>query len=107
MLVYKFGGASVRSAEGIKNIVQIVSNVKENLFIVVSAMGKTTNALEEVLAFFMKAERKEALQKLTEIEAYHTEIIKELFKNPEVGLQSIEQVFDELKELIKNGLGDD
>ena len=53
MLVYKFGGASVRSAEGIKNIVRIVSGVKEDLFIVVSAMGKTTNALEEVMAAFM------------------------------------------------------
>ena len=43
MKVYKFGGASVRSAEGIRNIVSIVATVKEPLFIVVSAMGKTTN----------------------------------------------------------------
>ncbi|MDR3267343.1 MAG: aspartate kinase, partial [Tannerella sp.] len=52
MIVYKFGGASVRSAEGIKNIVSIVSDIKENLFIVISAMGKTTNAMEIVLENF-------------------------------------------------------
>ena len=49
MKVYKFGGASVRSAEGIRNIVRILSGVNDDLFIVVSAMGKTTNAMEIVL----------------------------------------------------------
>jgi len=49
MIVYKFGGASVKDADGIKNLKEIVSAVKENLIIVVSAFGKTTNALERVL----------------------------------------------------------
>ena len=93
MLVYKFGGASVRSAEGIKNIVQIVSGVKEDLFIVVSAMGKTTNALEEVMAAFMKADREPAIEKLNEIESYHQSIIKELFKDE---ILSFTRVFDSL-----------
>ncbi|MFV0390529.1 MAG: aspartate kinase [Paludibacteraceae bacterium] len=107
MLVYKFGGASVRSADGIRNIAQIVSGVKENLFIVVSAMGKTTNALEEVLACFMKAERKEALQKLDEIESYHREIIHELFENENIGLQATKPAFDEMKIFLLEGVGDD
>lgn len=47
MKVYKFGGASVKSADGVRNLRHIV-NGEENLFIIVSAMGKTTNALEEV-----------------------------------------------------------
>ena len=46
MIVYKFGGASVRDAEGIRNLGRIVQNTHEDLMVVVSAMGKTTNALE-------------------------------------------------------------
>jgi aspartate kinase len=49
MIVYKFGGASVKDAGGIRNLARIVSEVKEKLVIVVSAFGKTTNALEKVL----------------------------------------------------------
>lgn len=107
MLVYKFGGASVRSAEGIKNIVKIVSGIKEDLFIVVSAMGKTTNALEDVQAAFMRADREGALSKLSEVEAYHKQIIKELFKDEANGNTAFKSVFDELKGLIETGLGDD
>lgn len=107
MLVYKFGGASVRSAEGIKNIVKIVSGIKEDLFIVVSAMGKTTNALEDVQAAFMKADREGALSKLSEVETYHKQIIKELFADEANGNTAFKSVFDELKSLIETGLGDD
>ena len=47
MKVYKFGGASVRNAEGVRNLRNIIDD-EQNLFIIVSAMGKTTNALERV-----------------------------------------------------------
>ena len=107
MKVYKFGGASVRSAEGIRNIVRIVSGVTGNLFIVVSAMGKTTNALEVVLDHFMKAERSDSLLKLAEVEAYHLNIIAELFTNQTNGLNAVEPFFNELKQLINSGVGDD
>ena len=50
MKVYKFGGASVKDAEGIRNISQLLLNEgAESLAIVVSAMGKTTNLLEKVV----------------------------------------------------------
>ena len=107
MQVYKFGGASVRSAEGIRNIFRIVSVVEDNLFIVVSAMGKTTNALEVVLECFMKADRQGALKKLAEVESYHKEIINELFKKPKIGLEAIEPYFKEMKNIISKGVGDD
>lgn len=48
MKVYKFGGASVRDARGIKNLTSIVSREESPLLIVVSALGKTTNALEKM-----------------------------------------------------------
>ena len=50
MRIFKFGGASVKDAEGVKNLTKIVKKEgSENLLIVVSAMGKMTNAFEEVL----------------------------------------------------------
>src|ERR1035437_9039373 len=107
MKVYKFGGASVRSAEGIRNIVPIVSEISDNLFIVVSAIGKTTNAMEVVLDYFMKADHQASLKKLAEVEAYHHEIIDEIFDNPEVGNEAVKPLFDELKRYITEGVGDD
>ncbi len=107
MQVYKFGGASVRSAEGIKNIYRIVSEVKDQLFIVISAMGKTTNALEGVLDNFMKADHQASLDKLAEVETFHKDIITELFERPEIGLAAIEPSFEELRNYVTTGIGDD
>ena len=55
MKVYKFGGASVRHAEGVRNLLNIVRDENE-LFVIVSAMGKTTNALEEVFDAMRKGD---------------------------------------------------
>ncbi len=107
MKVYKFGGASVRSAEGIRNIAHIVSGVNDNLFIVISAMGKTTNAMEIVLEQFMKANHSASLEKLEEVESYHNDIISELFIHPENGRNAVKPLFDELKRFITEGVGDD
>jgi aspartate kinase len=107
MKVFKFGGASVRSAEGIRNIVRIVSGITDNLFIVISAMGKTTNAMEVVLDYFMKADHQASLDKLAEVEAYHLEIIAEIFAKPEIGNEAVKPLFDELKKYITEGIGDD
>jgi aspartate kinase len=107
MIVYKFGGASVKSAEGIRNIIRIVETVNDNLFVVVSAMGKTTNAMELVLEHFMKADKHAALEKLQEVEKYHYDIVNELFTNKSNGNQVIKPLFDELKNLIITGIGDD
>jgi aspartate kinase len=107
MKVYKFGGASVRSAEGIQNIAKIVSEVNTSLFIVVSAMGKTTNAMEVVLDCFMKADHAGAIEKLVEVESYHREIIAELFADKTIGEEAVEPLFDELEKYLINGVGDD
>ena len=50
MRVFKFGGASVKDAEGVKNLVKVLNETgHEDMLIVVSAMGKTTNTLERVI----------------------------------------------------------
>lgn len=106
MKIYKFGGASVRSAEGIRNIVNIVSAEPDDLFIVISAMGKVTNALESVLEHFMKADRASALKKLEEVEAYHYGIIDELFGD-KAQRSVAAPLFEEIRDYLSTGVGDD
>jgi aspartate kinase len=82
MEVYKFGGASVVNAEAVKNLVSIIKNTqKEDLLIVISAMGKITNKLEALSnAYVFGQENTPDL--LEEIKAYHFEILHDLFENP-------------------------
>lgn len=107
MKVFKFGGASVKSAEGIRNIASIINNEKGSLFIIISAMGKTTNALEVVLEYFMKNNRTMALEKLQEIEQYHVEIIYDLFRKPHDGMVAITPLLHDLKAYISEEYADD
>lgn len=81
MQVFKFGGASVKDAQAIRNVADVLSLFPgTELAVVISAMGKTTNALEKLAhAFFYKTEDAEAL--LEEIKAYHLNICKELFSD--------------------------
>ena len=63
MKVFKFGGASVSTAERIKNVGKILQkHESQNLLVVVSALGKTTNALEKVVNAFYSGNKEEALQ---------------------------------------------
>ena len=76
--VFKFGGASVKDAEAIRNVASILKDYKkERLLIVISAMGKTTNALEKVVHAFFD-EKENAKDILKEIQNRHLEISKEL-----------------------------
>ena len=56
MQIYKFGGASVKDAEGVRNLVNTLKSVGyKNTLIIVSAMGKTTNAMEKVISNYFDA----------------------------------------------------
>ena len=76
--VFKFGGASIKDAEAIRNVATILKGYKkEQLLIVISAMGKSTNALEKVVhAFFDKKENAKDI--LRRIQNQHLEISKKL-----------------------------
>ena len=78
MKVYKFGGASVKDAEGIRNLLNIVKAEPDNLVIVVSAFGKTTNALEKVLKAWLGGEEQYKTL-LNEIYNGHLSVINDLF----------------------------
>ncbi len=82
MKVFKFGGASVKDAGAVKNVGDILRTfASERLVVVVSAMGKTTNALEKVVnAYYYQQGNPHEL--LEEVKKYHAGILKELFPNP-------------------------
>jgi aspartate kinase len=72
MKVFKFGGASVNSVERIQNLASIVQLFQqEQLVIIISAMGKTTNALEKVTETFFEGKQEEALQLFDTVKQYH------------------------------------
>ncbi|HEU4634435.1 MAG TPA: aspartate kinase, partial [Flavisolibacter sp.] len=79
MKVYKFGGASVSTAERIQNVAQILGKYNnEKLLVVISAMGKTTNALEKVVEAFYREEKEKALQLFEQTKQQHLEIASQL-----------------------------
>ena len=100
MKVYKFGGASVRNAEGVRNLRHIVEG-EESLFIIVSAMGKTTNALERVFTHMQKAETEAANEEIKQIQAYHAAIIDELWGEP-TEINEVTLLFGQLRTIIND-----
>lgn len=94
--VFKFGGASIKDADSIKNLANIFRNrLRKNLIIVVSAMGKTTNSLEELLELRINEEdwyRKSAI-----LESYHYSICEELFPEGHSVFSRIKNWFTQLK----------
>jgi aspartate kinase len=79
MKVFKFGGASVKDADAVKNAAAILQKFSnEKIMVVVSAMGKTTNALEKVVNAYFYNEG-DAHQLLNDVKDYHFKIMKELF----------------------------
>jgi aspartate kinase len=81
MRVFKFGGASVKDAEGIKNVYDVLQKVGyEDVLLVVSAMGKTTNALEVVIKNYFDKSR-ELNVALQEVKKYHNQILLDLFED--------------------------
>jgi aspartate kinase len=83
MKVFKFGGASVSTAERISNVAGILKRYKnEKLLVVISAMGKTTNALEKVVEAFYESDKEKALELFQSIKQEHLSIINELQNKP-------------------------
>ncbi|WP_452224057.1 aspartate kinase [Lacinutrix chionoecetis] len=81
MRVFKFGGASVKDANGVKNVIKVLEKVgHENTLIVVSAMGKTTNALEVVIDKYLN-DNDAFKAELQTVKTYHEQIMVDLFGN--------------------------
>lgn len=79
--IYKFGGASVKDADAVRNLKSIIEKEnRDELMLVVSAMGKTTNAIEKALAEFRKNNGHLEISALSEIIEYHEKIMIDLFE---------------------------
>ena len=84
ILVFKFGGASIKNSEAVQNSIEILKLFpKQKILIVVSAMGKTTNQFERLFNFFYKKDKDAFLSKLNELREFHADIIDQLFINSE------------------------
>ena len=94
MRVYKFGGASVKDADAVRNVVKVLKEVGyENTLLVVSAMGKTTNAMEDIINAYFN-DKKDIPSKISEMVDYHLDIVTELFPN------SQHPIYKEIKILV-------
>jgi aspartate kinase len=103
MKVFKFGGASVSTAERIKNVGKILKKYSdEKILIVVSAMGKTTNALEKVVEAFYSSDQQKALELFQKIKEDHLSLARELSGHPAPveGHHSLIDFFTEVEWLL-------
>ena len=100
MKVYKFGGASVKDAAGVRNLLNIVSG-ESDLFIIVSAMGKTTNALEGVFEAMQQGNESLAMERIDASYAYHRGIIDDLL-GADITIKQVDLLFQQLRNTVRN-----
>ena len=87
MKVYKFGGASVKDASGVRNLKDIVAQASDDLMVVISAMGKTTNALERLVVALAKGDEPTADTEWIGILDQHVHIMRDLGLQPNVDVR--------------------
>ncbi len=95
MNVFKFGGASVKDAVGVRNLASVIKSTGEtNLVVIISAMGKTTNHLEAVVSHYF-SNSNELKFTIADVYDFHQNILDEIFTN------SSHQVFDKVSVIFK------
>ncbi|MGV0922812.1 aspartate kinase [Empedobacter tilapiae] len=100
MKVFKFGGASVKDAAGVRNVANLLQSVGyENTCIIVSAMGKTTNTLEEVVKRYFENDNFE--KTINEVKEQHISLATELFDDPTEVSNEISQFFDDIVSFLR------
>lgn len=108
MKVFKFGGASVKDAEAVKNATEIIRLFKgERLLIVISAMGKTTNALEIVTDALWKRDQSLFNEKINELKDFHLSITNQLFHSTDhLIYNKIDTIFQSIKNRFQEQVPD-
>lgn len=96
MRIFKFGGASVKDANGVRNLTKVLQQEgSENTLVVISAMGKMTNAFEEVIdAYFYKSDTLRI--KLAQVQNYHKNMMGDLFESDNEIHTQVDILFEEL-----------
>ncbi len=106
MKVFKFGGASVKDPNAIRNMASIIkAHGNSNLLVVISAMGKTTNALERVIA--LQRQGKDFEKEVSDLQHYHVKILNELFQKDHSIFSVIENQFSKIRQESKKTDGYD
>ncbi len=103
--VFKFGGASVRDGKAVLNVVQLLKQHQNTpTLVIVSAMGKTTNKLEDIFQAFLAKDHSSYLKKVEELENFHHSLVNELFDGEELTAiqKKISQYFDEIRHFYEN-----
>ncbi|SDW21544.1 aspartate kinase [Lutibacter oricola] len=107
MRIFKFGGASVKNAEGVKNLVKVLKKEgSSNTLIVISAMGKMTNAFEKIIDSYYK-NTKELVTNIETVRAFHTNLVNDLFENSTEILFEIEILFGKLSGFLTSNNSND
>jgi aspartate kinase len=96
MKIFKFGGASVKDAAGVRNLADIVRTQAQRAVIVVSAMGKTTNALERIVRAYVDQRPADLKSELRALRTYHETIMSELAGD----FSAVEQTMAGLENLL-------
>lgn len=106
MIIYKFGGVSVKDAAAIRNICQIIAKVKRPLTVVISAIGSTTNLLEELVdAYFSGSDK--CWNHLETLKKNHISVLNDLFEEvPEQIISEVNALFVELETKISKPSSD-
>lgn len=100
MKIFKFGGASVKDADSVKNVLRVLSiQGFERCLIVVSAMGKTTNALERVVEFYFN--KSDYQQEIAKIKEDHIQIARGLFDENHHVFSEIKLFFDDIESFLR------
>ncbi len=106
MKVFKFGGASVKDAAGVRNVAKVLSHFPDDdLLIVVSAMGKTTNALEEVV--WANADGRSTKEMVEKLKAAHGGVLAEVAPGDDNAVEALEGAFKELRRTLAQGSSGD
>ncbi|TXH23492.1 MAG: aspartate kinase [Chitinophagaceae bacterium] len=101
MKVFKFGGASISTIEGYRNVASIIKNFSENnLLVVISAMGKTTNALEQVINAYTLNETQKALDLFKQIKDAHNFLAQQLLKDSHSCIARLTDFYTEVEWLV-------
>jgi aspartate kinase len=103
MRIFKFGGASVKDAAGIKNVYNVLQKVGfDDVLLIVSAMGKTTNALEVVVKDYF--DKSASLQSsIQDVKKYHNQILLDLFEDDKnLVFKAVSDLFGELEHFLSH-----
>jgi len=102
MLVFKFGGASVKDADSVKNVAKIIQGYPKNkILVVVSAMGKMTNKLEEVVEAILNNDKKQVSLLTRDFIDFHKNIVNHLFQDDDEVVEAVNKTYSSFSALCE------